>query len=110
MSDSPVAASSPSALGAPSRSPVRVTAALVVLTLLMLGVSRAELSRTLELVLLVGAMVVQVGLIAAFSMRLREAHAGILWTFIGGLLFTAVLLYVLVVPDAIRIHEMVTAP
>lgn len=86
------------------------TTALLLLTLVMLGLARASLPRGLEIAALTMLMLVQVALIAGNSMHLRRAHPGILWTFIGGLLVTAVLLYVLIAPDAMRIREMVTHP
>lgn len=86
------------------------TAALLLLTLIMLGLANASLPRGLEIAALTMLMLVQVGLIAGNSMHLRRAHPGILWTFIGGLLVTAVLLYVMIAPDAVRLREMVTHP
>lgn len=86
------------------------TATLLLLTLTMLGLANASLPRGLEIAALTALMLVQVALIAGNSMRLRRAHPGILWTFIGGLLVTAVLLYVMIAPDAVRIREMVTRP
>lgn len=88
-----------------------ITAAtLLLLTLAMLGLANASLPRGLEIGALTMLMLVQVALIAGNSMHLRRAHPGILWTFIGGLLVTAVLLYVMIAPDAARIREMVTHP
>lgn len=86
------------------------TAALLILTFVMLALANASLPRGLEVVAMTVLMLVQVAIIAGNSMRLRHAHSGILWTFIGGLLVTAVLLYVLIAPDAVRIREMVTHP
>lgn len=76
----------------------------------MLALANASLPRALEIMALTMLMLMQVALIAGNSMRLRHAHPGILWTFVGGLLVTSVLLYVLIAPDAMRIREMVTRP
>lgn len=97
----------------PSARPVQpwiTTSALLAMTLVMLAIANASLPRGLEIAALTALMLAQVTVIAAHSMRLRHAHPGILWTFIGGLLVTAVLLYVLIAPDAMRVHEMVTHP
>lgn len=83
------------------------TATLLLLTLVMLGLANASLPRGLEIAALTMLMLSQVALIAGNSMHLRRAHPGILWTFIAGLLVTAVLLYVMIAPDAARIREMV---
>lgn len=83
-------------------------AALLVLTVVMLLVDTAAIGRSLLVAVLLAAMLVKVALIAGNFMHLREAHVGLVWTFIGGLLATGVLLYVLIVPDAMRIHTMVT--
>lgn len=86
------------------------TATLLLLTLVMLGLANASLPRGLEVAALTILMLAQVALIADHSMHLRRVHPGILWTFVGGLLVTAVLLYVMIAPDAVRIREMVTPP
>ncbi|MGE3508234.1 MAG: hypothetical protein AB7N65_05065 [Vicinamibacterales bacterium] len=76
------------------------------LTVVMVLVKGAVSSRTVQVAVLLTAMLAQVTLIAANSMHLRRAHPGIVWTFVGGLLATGLLLYVVIVPDAIRIREM----
>lgn len=81
-------------------------AGLLVLTAIMLYVGTAAMTRTLAVGILLVAMLGQVALIAAHFMHLRHAHVGLIWTFIAGLLITGLTLYVLIVPDAIRIHEM----
>lgn len=86
------------------------TATLLLLTLAMLGLANASLPRGLAIGALTMMMLVQVALIAGNSMHLRRAHPGILWTFIGGLLVTTVLLYVMIAPDAVRIRDMVAHP
>lgn len=82
-------------------------AALLALTLVMLLVDAAQLPRPWLVGVLIAAMLIKVTLIAGNFMHLREAHAGLVWTFLAGLLGTGVLLYVLIAPDAMRIHEMV---
>jgi hypothetical protein len=86
--------------------PWMTTATLLLLTIVMLGLSNASLPRGLEIAAVTLLMLAQVALIAGHSMRLRRAHPGILWTFIGGLLLTAVVLYVAIAPDAARIQDM----
>lgn len=83
-------------------------AALLALTMVMLLVEGAAVGRSLLVGVLLAAMLIKVALIAGNFMHLRDAHPGIIWTFIGGLLVTGVLLYVMIVPDALRIHAMVT--
>ena len=83
-------------------------AALLALTLVMLLVEAAGIARPILVGVLLTAMLIKVALISGNFMHLRQAHAGIVWTFIIGLLVTGVLLYVIIVPDALRIHGMVT--
>lgn len=82
-------------------------AALLGLTLVMLAVDSAQVARPVLVAVLLAAMLVKVALISANFMHLRQAHQGLIWTFVGGLLITGLILYVLIVPDALRIHQMV---
>lgn len=81
-------------------------AALLLLTGVMLSVSITQVPRSLQLGVLLAAMLAQVALIAGHFMHLRQAHAGLVWTFVAGLLITGITLYVLIAPDAMRIHDM----
>ena len=83
-------------------------ATLLGLTAIMLAVDSAAIARPVLIAVLLAAMLVKVALISGNFMHLRQAHAGLVWTFVGGLLLTGLILYVLIVPDALRIHEMVT--
>jgi caa(3)-type oxidase subunit IV len=83
--------------------------ALLVITVVMLVIDTAAVSRTLLLVVLLGAMAVKATLIAGNFMHLRYEHRGIILTVVIGLFAMGVLLYALISPDAARIHEMVNA-
>ncbi len=81
-------------------------AALLALTLVMLLLDTAPVARPWLVAVLLVAMLAKVALIAGNFMHLRHAHAGLVWTFIAGLLITGLTLYVLIVPDALRIRDM----
>jgi len=83
-------------------------AALLAVTLVMLLVDGAELSRGLLVTVLLVAMAVKAGLIAGNFMHLRHERSGIIWTVVLGLFALGVILWALMVPDAARIHDMVT--
>jgi cytochrome c oxidase subunit IV len=51
-------------------------------------------------------MAVKATLIAGNFMHLRHEHTGVILTVVFGLFVLAIILYVLIVPDAIRIREM----
>jgi caa(3)-type oxidase subunit IV len=81
--------------------------ALLIITLIMLVLDNAQISRSLLLTILLGAMVVKATLIAGTFMHLRYEHRGIIWTVVVGLFVMGLILYVLIAPDAARIHDMV---
>jgi caa(3)-type oxidase subunit IV len=81
-------------------------AVLLAITLVMLWFDRAQVSRGALLTVLLGAMVVKAGLIAGTFMHLRHEHHGLILTVVLGLFVLGVVLYVLIVPDALRIREM----
>jgi len=81
--------------------------ALLVLTLIMLVLDSAQVSRALLLSVLLGAMLVKATLIAGNFMHLRHEHRGLIATVVVGLLVMGLVLYVLIAPDASRIHDMV---
>ncbi|MGE3178378.1 MAG: cytochrome C oxidase subunit IV family protein [Vicinamibacterales bacterium] len=81
--------------------------ALLVITLVMLVLDNAQVSRGLLLTILLGAMAVKATLIAGTFMHLKHEHSGIILTVVVGLFVMGLILYVLIVPDANRIHHMV---
>ena len=81
--------------------------ALLVITLIMLVLDSAQVSRSLLLTVLLGAMLVKATLIAGNFMHLRQEHRGLIATVVVGLFVMGLVLYVLIAPDASRIHDMV---
>jgi len=82
-------------------------AVLLVFTLAMLWADTASIPRLAFVAFMVVAMLTKASIIGANFMHLRSERAGIVLTVVIGLLVTATVLYVLIVPDAIRIREMV---
>jgi cytochrome c oxidase subunit IV len=82
-------------------------AVLLVFTVVMLWADTASIPRLAFVVFMVGAMLTKASIIAANFMHLRSERAGLILTVVFGLAVTAVILYVLIVPDAVRIHQMV---
>lgn len=80
--------------------------ALLIITMIMLLLDNAQVSRSTLLVVLLGAMAVKATLIAGNFMHLRHEHAGIIATVVVGLFVMGLILYVLIAPDAARIHGM----
>ena len=81
-------------------------AVLLVVTLAMLAADGAALSRTALLGLMLGAMGIKATLIAGNFMHLRHERVGLVATVVVGLFVMAIVLYVLIALDAVRIHEM----
>jgi cytochrome c oxidase subunit IV len=81
-------------------------AILLVFTVVMLWADTASIPRLAFVVFMVAAMLTKASIIGANFMHLRSEHAGLVLTVVVGLAVTAVILYVLIVPDAARIHEM----
>lgn len=81
---------------------------LLAVTVVMLLADGARLPRTGLLVVMLGAMAVKATLIAGNFMHLRQERAGIVLTLIVGLFVLGIVLYALIAPDALRIHEMTT--
>jgi caa(3)-type oxidase subunit IV len=79
---------------------------LLVLTAAMLTADSATIPRTGFLALMLGAMAIKATLIAGNFMHLRQERAGLIVTVIVGLFGLALVFYVLIAPDAVRIHEM----
>ncbi len=81
---------------------------LLVFTVAMLWADTATIPRLAFVVFMVAAMLTKASIIGANFMHLRAESAGIVLTVVVGLLVTAVVLFVLIAPDATRIHEMVS--
>jgi cytochrome c oxidase subunit IV len=81
---------------------------LLALTVVMLAADGASIPRTGFLVLMLGAMAIKATLIAGNFMHLRQERVGIVLTVVVGLFAMAAVLYVLIAPDARRIHHMVS--
>ena len=84
-------------------------AVLLVITLVMLVVDSASISRIVLVSVLLTAMAVKAALIAGTFMHLRHEHLGLVVTVVVGLFVMALVLYVLIAPDALRIREMMGA-
>mgnify|MGYP001321873200 CR=1 FL=1 len=82
-------------------------AILLVFTVVMLWADTASMPRTIFVVFMVAAMLTKASIIGANFMHLRSEHAGIVLTVVVGLLVMAGILFVLIAPDATRIHDMV---
>ena len=82
---------------------------LLVFTIVMLWADSASLPRTAFAAFMLTAMLAKATIIAANFMHLRFERAGLVLTVVVGLLVMGTILYVLIAPDAARIHRMVTA-
>ena len=80
--------------------------ALLALTLVMLVLDRAPLSRPAFALVMVSAMIVKATLIAGNFMHLRFERAALVLAVVVGLFLNGLILYVLIVPDALRIVRM----
>ena len=81
-------------------------AALLGLTVLMLWADHAAMARAVFLAVVIGAMVVKATMIAGRFMHLAQEQRALVATVVIGLFVTELVLFVLIVPDAVRIHEM----
>jgi cytochrome c oxidase subunit IV len=79
---------------------------LLVFTVVMLWADTAALPRAFFVGFMLVAMMTKASMIGANFMHLRHEHAGIVATVVVGLLMFGLILYVLIAPDAARIHEM----
>jgi len=80
---------------------------LLLFTVVMLWADSASMPRLAFVVFMVAAMLTKASIIGANFMHLRSERAGLVLTVVVGLLVTGVILFVLIVPDAVRIHKMV---
>lgn len=81
--------------------------ALLVFTVVMLWLDSAQIPRLAFVGFMLVAMMTKASIIGANFMHLRSERASLALMVIVGLLVTAMLLFVLIAPDALRIHEMV---
>jgi cytochrome c oxidase subunit IV len=81
---------------------------LLVFTVVMLWADSAAIPRLAFVVFMVAAMLTKASIIGANFMHLRAERIGIIVTVVVGLIVTAAVLFVLIAPDAARIHEMVS--
>jgi cytochrome c oxidase subunit IV len=83
---------------------------LLAVTIVMLVLDGAGITRAGLLTVLLGAMTVKAVLIAGTFMHLRRERAGLVLTVVAGLFVVGMILYGLIVPDAIRIQQMTESP
>jgi cytochrome c oxidase subunit IV len=84
-------------------------AVLLAFTVTMLWADGASIPRTVFVLFMIIAMLTKASIIGANFMHLRRERIPLVLTVVVGLLVTATILYVLISPDARRIHEMVRA-
>ena len=89
---------------------LRVWAVLLGLTLTMIAVDRAELRLAVLAAILIVAMLAKATLITSYFMHLRFEGKLLAWSVVAGLFLLGLILYVLMIPDGLRIHQMVTSP
>jgi caa(3)-type oxidase subunit IV len=89
---------------------LRIWGLLLGLTLVMIAVDRAELRLAVLAAILVGAMLTKATLIASYFMHLRLEGKLLIWSVAAGLFLLGLVLYVLMIPDGLRIHDMITTP
>ena len=80
---------------------------LLLFTVVMLWADAASLPRTAFVVFMVVAMLTKASIIGANFMHLRAERLPLVLTVVFGLLITGAVLFVLIAPDAVRIHRMV---
>jgi cytochrome c oxidase subunit IV len=80
---------------------------LLTLTLLMIGIDQAPLPRTTLVLLMLTVMAAKACVIGAYFMHLRFERWPLVLGIVVGLPLNAVILFTLIVPDALRIFGMV---
>ena len=85
-------------------------AALLVFTVVMLSADSGSIPQTAFVVFMLAAMLTKASIIGANFMHLRTERLPLVVTVVVGLLVTGTILFVLIAPDALRIHHMVTTP
>lgn len=83
-------------------------AVLLIFTVAMLWAdgAAASISRPTFVLFMLAAMLTKASIISANFMHLRSERSGLVATVVIGLFVTGVILYVLIAPDAARIHAM----
>jgi cytochrome c oxidase subunit IV len=76
---------------------------LLALTALMLLTETLPLARAAGLTVLLAAMLVKAGVIAAWFMHLRFERPGLVYSVVGATVLTAVALFALIAPDGVAI-------
>lgn len=82
---------------------------LLMFTVAMLWADSVSIPRVAFVALMLGAMLTKASIIGANFMHLRHEHPALVLTVVAGLLVCGGVLFVLIAPDAARIHQMVTA-
>jgi caa(3)-type oxidase subunit IV len=82
---------------------------LLVITVIMLWLDKARVSRGLLLTILLAAMITKATLISGHFMHLWHERRGLILTVVFGLFVMAVILFALIAPDALRIREMMVS-
>jgi cytochrome c oxidase subunit IV len=80
---------------------------LLVFTVVMLAADTASLPRQAFVIFMLIAMLTKASIIGANFMHLKAERVQLVLTVVVGLLVTGTVLYVLIAPDAVRIHRMV---
>ena len=78
-------------------------------TVVMLWADAASIPRVVFVVFMIAAMLTKASIIGANFMHLKTERLPLVLTVVIGLLVTATVLYVLIAPDAARIHQMLTS-
>ena len=79
---------------------------LLAFTLVMVWLDGRSIPRLAFVVAMLAAMLTKASLIASNFMHLRFERVSLVLMIVIGLLVTGAVLYVLIVPDAVRIHDM----
>ena len=82
-------------------------AILLAFTVVMLWADSASIPRLAFVVFMLAAMLTKASIIGSNFMHLQRERATLVLIVIVGLLVTGTILYVLIIPDAVRIHRMV---
>jgi cytochrome c oxidase subunit IV len=80
---------------------------LLVFTVVMLWADSASLPRQAFVIFMIIAMLTKASIIGGNFMHLKAERVQLVMTVVIGLLATGAILYVLIAPDAVRIHHMV---
>ena len=79
---------------------------LLAFTLMMVWLDGVSIPRLAFVIAMLVAMLAKASLIASNFMHLRFERISLVLMVVIGLLVTGVVLWVLIVPDAVRIHDM----